>query len=71
LFFPFGLNKFIYPGLIFEGEFLALGLTTLTVDSTYNSLAKALLTSGDNPVDTMPLETGDLTLLGDFYASYC
>lgn len=46
MFWPFGLNKFIYPGLTLLGDFLELGFTTLTVELTYSSLAMARLTSG-------------------------
>ena len=34
IFYPLGLNKFIYPGLTLLGDFLELGFTTLTVEFT-------------------------------------
>lgn len=66
-FYPFGLNKFIYPGLTLVGDFLELGLTTFTVEFTYNSLATALLISGSRPLSarTADLLLGEPTLTGD------
>ena len=34
IFYPLGLNKFIYPGLTLFGDFLELGFTTFTVEFT-------------------------------------
>ena len=71
-FYPLGLNRFIWPGLTFAGEpfFAPLGLTTLTVDSTYSSRARALLISGSNRASVTLLETATL-LRGDNLPSYC
>ena len=67
IFYPFGLNRFIYPGLTLLGDFLELGLTTLTVELTYNSLATALLISGSIPlsITIADLLLGEPTLTGE------